>query len=131
MYLVLAEKERKNCDICSFVFPWGDFQQRYNLVQHVHESQFGQLAWKSEWHKASVSMEESRRNVFAYSQYTQIQSLPWGFATLREVSDTPNACARNPQTFVLRHNPGSIAGNAAGICLTPVEVRGGRERRFH
>ena len=91
-------------------------------MQHMHESQFGQLAWRSERHKASVSTEESRRNVFAYGQYTQIQSLHWGFAALHEESDIPNACARNPQTFVLAHNPGSIAGNAAGICLTCVEV---------
>lgn len=81
------------------------------------ESHFGQLARRSEWHKASVSMEESRRNAFAYRQCTQIQSLHWGFATLHEVSDTPNACARNPQTFVLAQSPGSIAGNAAGIVL--------------
>lgn len=66
--------------------------------------------------------EESRRNKFACGKYTQIQSLHWGFAGLHEVSDTPNACARNPQTFVLALNPGNIAGNAAGICLTCAEV---------
>lgn len=60
--------------------------------------------------------------MFACGQHTQMQSLRWGFAALSEVSDTPNPCARNPQTFVLAHNAGSIVGNAAGICLTRVEV---------
>lgn len=32
MYLVLGKKERKNFDIYSFIFPWGEFQLRYNLV---------------------------------------------------------------------------------------------------
>lgn len=54
--------------------------------------------------------------MFAYGQYTQTQSLHRGFTVLREVSDTPNACARNPQA----HNPGRVAANAAGICLTLV-----------
>lgn len=88
----------------------------------MHESLFGQLAYQSEWQKVSVNMEESRRNVFAYGQYTRIQSLHWGFAALHEVSDTPDVCARNHQTFVLAHNSGSIAGNADGICLTCAEV---------
>lgn len=33
--------------------------------------------------------------------------------------------------LVLAHSPGSIAGSAAGICLTRVEMWGGRERRLH
>jgi len=132
-YLVLGKKKKrgrerkkggKKQETVTYlsIFLGADSHWRWKPVQLMHESQFTQLAWRSEWHRAPVSMEESRRNVFAYSQYTQIKSPPWGFAALHEVSDAPNACARNPQTFVLVANADSRAGNAAGICLTHTEV---------
>lgn len=87
-------------------------------MQHMHKSRFGEgLSWAR-----PLSVEESRRNVFAYSQHTQFQSLLWGFAALHEVSDTPKVCVRNPQAFVLARRADSRAGSAAGICLTRVEV---------